>query len=245
MKKFFIIFGVVLIVGYLVFAIFYFGKSSQHEVCNRFEVIVKDSSDTKFIQPKEIEALVKKEKLNPVGKPMNEVNTLDIKEAILTNKLVKSVEVYTASQGVVVANIVQRKPVLRVISDAGGSFYIDNNREKMPVSPNYSVYLPLATGAITNDFAIGELYDFACFLNDNPDWNAWVEQIVVRQNHDVELIPRVGDFRIVLGKLENYSEKLEKFNLFIEKGLNVVGWNRYSEINLEYDNQVVCVRKGE
>ncbi len=113
----------------------------------------------------------------------------------------------------------------------------------MPVSPNFTVYVPLATGAVDEEYAQNELYDFAEFLNENPDWNAWVDQIVVKPNKDVELIPRAGDFRIVLGKLDNYSEKLARFALFIEKGLNVVGWNRYSEINLKYDNQVVCTKK--
>ena len=174
---------------------------------------------------------------------MNEVNTLEILDTILTNKLVKSANVYTAQGGRVVANIYQREPILRVISDTKGSFYIDNNRERMPVSANFTVYVPIATGAIDEDFAKNELYDFVTFLNDNPEWNAWVDQIVVKPNKDVDLIPRAGDFKIAFGKLENYSEKFTKFALFIEKGLNVVGWNRYSEINLKYDNQVVCTKR--
>jgi cell division protein FtsQ len=59
----------------------------------------------------------------------------------------------------------------------------------------------------------------------------------------VELIPRAGDFRIVLGTLDDYEKKLRKFSVFVEKGLNVVGWNRYSVINLSYDKQVVCTKK--
>ncbi|MDR1742600.1 MAG: hypothetical protein LBR48_02120 [Dysgonamonadaceae bacterium] len=243
MKKFLVIFGALLIVGYLVFAVFYFGKTSQTEVCDGFEVIVKDSVNTKFIQSSEVEALVKQKGLNPVGKLLREVNTLAIKEAILTNRLVKSADVYTTAQGVVVATIYQRKPVLRVIPDAGASYYIDNNRERMPVSLSYAVYVPLVTGSVKEDYAKNELYDFAQFLNNNPDWDAWVDQIVVRKNRDVEIVPRIGDFRIVLGKLDNYPAKLAKFTLFIEKGLNVVGWNRYSEVNLKYDNQVVCTKK--
>jgi len=30
----------------------------------------------------------------------------------------------------------------------------------------------------------------------------------------------------------------------MEKGLNVVGWNRYTEINLKYENQVVCKKSS-
>ena len=46
-----------------------------------------------------------------------------------------------------------------------------------------------------------------------------------------------------MGSLDDYPSKLSKFVLFVEEGLNNVGWNRYSAISLKYDNQVVCTRK--
>lgn len=243
MKK--IIFWTVslLLVGYLVFSIIYFNGSSKNEVCTDFEVVVKDSSNVHFLRQSDIEDLLKRKKIYPVGKTMSEVNTLEILDTILNNKMVKSAKVYTAKGGKVVVSIYQKEPVLRVISNSKGSFYIDSNRETMPVSSHYTVYVPVATGAIDEDFAQNELYDFVMYLNENPYWDAWVDQIVVKSNQDVELIPRVGDFRIAFGKLENYNEKFSRFALFIEKGLNVVGWNRYSVINLSFDNQVVCTRK--
>ena len=243
MKNFFIILASLLITGYLIFSAIYFSDSSRNTVCNKFEVIVKDSVHTRFIHQSDVEDLLKRKKVYPVGKKMSEINTLEILDTILTNKLVKSAEVYTAQNGRVVANIYQRDPVLRVISDTKGSFYIDDNRERMPVSSNFAVYVPLATGAIDEEFAQNELYDFAAFLNENPEWSAWIDQIVVKPNKDVDFIPRAGDFRIAFGKLDNYPEKFARFALFIEKGLNVVGWNRYSEISLKYDNQVVCTKK--
>lgn len=243
MKKFFIILISLAIIGYLIFAAFFFVESSRNQVCKNFEVVIKDSVETQFVTPQNVVAYVKSKKLYPVGKTFDEINTLAIRDTILNNKLVQSVEVFTTSNGSVVANIYQRKPILRVISDVKGSFYVDNNREIMPVSSNFAVYVPIATGVIDEEYAQNELYDFAMFLNDNPEWDAWVEQIVVRKNKDVQLIPRVGDFKITLGSLDDYREKLDKFTLFIEKGLNVVGWNRYSEINLKYDNQVVCTKK--
>ena len=132
---------------------------------------------------------------------------------------------------------------MRVISSQEGSFYIDQERRIMPISSDFTVYVPLATGAVTKEFARETLYDFAMFLQRNSDWDTWIEQIDVRSNGDVVLIPRAGDFHIVMGSLEDYPAKLSKFVRFVEKGLNVVGWNRFSEINLKYENQVVCTRK--
>lgn len=243
MKKFLIILVAAVVIGYLVFSATYFNGSLRNRVCENFEVIVKDSQEVRFILSQDIVSLIKNKGLDPIGKTFREINTLAIRDTILTNRLVESARVYTTPRGTIVASIYQRQPVLRVISDVKGSFYIDNDREIMPVSLNFTVYVPVATGAIDEEFAQNELYDFAMYLHKNSRWDAWVEQIVVRKNKDVELIPRAGDFRIILGSLDNYSEKLDKFALFIEEGLNVVGWNRYSEINLKYDNQVVCTKK--
>ncbi len=243
MKKILIILLSIIIIGYLIFSVIFFGKSSKEEVCERFEVIIKDSTDVQFVTEADIVNLVKYKEMYPVGKKIEEINTLAIRDTIMRNKLVETAKVYHAQEGIVVASITQRKPILRVISDIKGNFYIDNKQEYMPISSNFAVYVPIATGSIDEDFAKNELFDFAMFLQENPDWDAWIEQIVVKPNKEIELIPRMGDFKIAFGKLEKYPEKLAKFALFIEKGLNTVGWNRYSEINLKYDNQVVCTKK--
>lgn len=243
MKKYILILIAVVIIGYLIFSASYFSDSSRDSLCERFEVIINDSSITRFVEPKEIVNLVKREDLYPVGKKFGEINTLAIRDAILSNRLVESAKVYTTANGSIVASIHQREPVLRIISDTKGSFYVDKDRKIMPLSSNFAVFLPVATGIIDEEYAQNELYDFAMFLRNNPDWDAWVEQIVVRKNKDVLLIPRAGDFKIILGSLDNYPDKLAKFELFVKKGLNVLGWNRYSEINLKYENQVVATRK--
>jgi cell division protein FtsQ len=243
LKKILIILASVLVIGYLVFAAIYFNSSSYNRVVKRFDVVVRDSLRTQFVQAEDIVSLVKRLELYPVGKTFGEINTLQIRDSILTNQLVQSAEVFTTARGTVVASVRQREPILRVISDTRGRFYVDSRREIMPTSTNFVLYVPLATGAINEEFAQEELYDFALFLNRNPYWNAWVEQIVVRRNQDVELIPRVGDFRIIMGNLDNYAAKLDKFSLFVDRGLNTVGWNRYSEINLRFENQVVAVRR--
>ncbi len=244
MKRFLIILVVVAVMAYLLFWKACVDSFSSAEMCQSFDIIIKDSVESQFLQSRDIEQMIKKEKLYPVGKTFGEINTLMIHDAIMENKLVESVDVYSTSRGNVVASIRQRKPILRVVSTkTKKSFYIDKKCEVMPVTSNFAVYVPIATGAIDEEFAKNELYDFAIFLNRNDDWNAWIEQIVVTENQEVKLIPRAGDFAIVMGTLDDYQAKLAKFALFIEKGLNVVGWNRYSEINLKYDNQIVCKKK--
>jgi cell division protein FtsQ len=80
-------------------------------------------------------------------------------------------------------------------------------------------------------------------LRENSFWNAQIEQINVLKDNDIELIPRVGDHIIYLGKIDNFEEKLKRLMIFYKDGLNKIGWNKYKRINLEYDNQIICTNK--
>jgi cell division protein FtsQ len=243
LKKFLLIVVALMTIGYLVFSASYFRKLSRNKLCESFEVVIADSNRVQFVLTRDIERLVKRHNLHPVGKSFGDINTLAIRDTILTNQLVESAEVYTTPAGGIVAAIRQRQPVIRVITSQGRSYYVDQERRIMPVTPAFTVYVPVVTGAVTETMAREELYDFAMFLQRNADWDAWIEQIEVRSNDDVVLIPRAGDFSIVMGSLKDYPVKLSKFIRFVDQGLNVLGWNRYSEINLKYENQVVCTRK--
>ena len=39
------------------------------------------------------------------------------------------------------------------------------------------------------------------------------------------------------------EEKFERLKTFYEKGLNQIGWNKYSRISLEFNNQIICTKK--
>ena len=57
-------------------------------------------------------------------------------------------------------------------------------------------------------------------MQNNKFWEAQIEQIHVLSDKDVELVPRVGDHIIYLGKLDGFERKLERMKAFYEKGLN-------------------------
>jgi cell division protein FtsQ len=243
-KRVLIIGGICLLAGYLIFAAFYFEKKPQNDICTGFEVEVMNGTEgDRFVEAKDIKLFIKEKNLDPTGKQLKNINTSEIEEAILTNQLIKSASVFVTNNGGIKAAIEERKPVLRIISSTGGNYYIDNTGNKMPLSNRSVAYLPVATGAIKEDFAKTDLYKFALFLHDDAFWNAQIEQIVVLPNQDIKLIPRVGDHQIILGSVDQYKEKLDKLLTFYQNGLNETGWNKYSVINLKFDKQVVCTKR--
>ena len=71
------------------------------------------------------------------------------------------------------------------------------------------------------------------------------EQIHVQANGKLEIIPRVGKHTILLGEPKDFKKKLEKLKVFYEKGISQVGWNKYSEISLEYNDQIICTKNKD
>ncbi len=89
-----------------------------------------------------------------------------------------------------------------------------------------------------------KLINFVSWLEEDSFWSAEIVQIVAKTMPsgalELELVPRSGDYTILFGRIENVEERLKKLLHFYEEGLNNMGWDKYSTINIKYDGQVVC-----
>jgi len=243
-KKILVIAGLCILAGYLIFAALYFKDKPYEEVCSDFTVTtISKNNGASMIDIAEIEKLIDKNGLNPYGKALKNVNSYEIEQVILQNKMVKKASVFITNNGGVRLEIEERKPILRIMDNAGNNYYIDDEGEQVPLSDLFVADLPLATGNISIDYAKTQLHEFAKFLYKNEFWNNQIEQIVVSANEEVKIIPRIGNHEIIMGKLNNFEDKLAKLKVFYDKGLSEVGWNRYSAINLKFDKQVVATKR--
>ena len=227
---------------YIAFVSYFFKDVRRSDTCKAIEIVVKDSLDKHFVTEADLMSFLKREKMYPVNKSMAEINTEKIEEALLTNEMIARIEAYKTPSGIIKLEVEQKMPILRVISTKG-NFYVDNKGTLMPVSNRYVAHVPIASGYVEKELAITELYNFALFLQQDKFWNAQVEQIYIHPDGEVELIPRVGNFRIVLGVFDGYKEKLNNLKLFYDKVVPKMGWEKYSIINLKYKNQIVCTKR--
>jgi cell division protein FtsQ len=243
-KKIALITLALMLLTYIFFAIFVLNPNTGKGTCKNLEVIVKDAQDRHFINGKEVAVMLGNAGLSPIGKNLNEINTGVIEEKLKENKLIKTAECYKTPEGNIKVEISQKIPILRIFS-TNENFYVDSEGGIMPLpTSTFSAYVPVVTGNVTKEFATTKLYEFALFLRENKFWDTQIEQIYVSPNRDIELTPRVGNHQIILGKLDDYKENLEKLRIFYDKGLNKIGWNKYSVINLKFRNQVVCTRRN-
>lgn len=239
-RKGFYILAFVLFV-YLVFVCTFVTAKLRNVVCKEIEVNVKDASD-KFVDEEEIKGIIKKGYGTIKGHLLVDINRDAIEHVLSNNPLIKSAEVYYSWDGISHVDIYQRRPLFRV--QAGEGFYVDEEGIVMPLSRKYTSRVLLVTGAVSREYARKELFNFITFLKDDEFWNVYIEQIVINGSKEITLIPKVGNFKIILGSLNNASEKMEKLRLFLKKGIEKRGWNKYKEVNLKFDKQIVCVRRN-
>jgi len=75
-----------------------------------------------------------------------------------------------------------------------------------------------------------------------------IGQSYLEKNGDFVLIPIVGDLKIVFGPANSDKSVIDKFTrlkIFYKEGIPYEGWQKYTEINLKYDGQIVCRKRNK
>lgn len=227
---------------YLVLAVTVFNAKPTNRECKSIELEIKDNTDLGFVTLKDIETSLKQKKLSLVGKALESIDTRAIENTLEKNSFVKNAECYITSGGKLKIDIYQRIPMMRVISSNGDNYYIDNEGKIMNANGK-AVRVTVATGYIDRKFAQDKLFELAKFLKSDYFWDSQIEQINITTKQEIELIPRVGDHVLFIGKPEMYEIKFRKLKAFYKEALNNVGWNKYERISVEFNNQIICTKK--
>lgn len=256
-KKAGLIFVDLLLAAYIVAAFSAFNKPEEKlYVCKDVNIIVADATSHGFIDKKEVQNRLDKSNLNPKGKPLAQVSCRKIEETLMKTPFVKTAECYKTQDGTVTVSITQRMPVVRIKANNNDDFYIDDHDCIMPNS-DYTSDLIIATGAINRTYAVRYISPLARTLMADDLYRNLFEQINVTNDRGIELVPRIGDNVIYLGRIPESNKpserlqiiqdfvetKMKRLQLFYKYGLPQAGWNKYSEISLEFDNQVICKKK--
>lgn len=231
--------GVGVVLTYMAFSLMAFRLDDRDIKCN--DLAISIHGKLQLLTEDEIHQVLNDIQLHPIGSSLSELYTNEIERFLEQNPVVKSARCYHTPDGQASLDLYLREPMFLVSGKE--NYYVDTEKKIMPVRTNRMAYVPLVTGRVTRSMATGELFDFVYYIINDSFWNAQIAQIHVRDDLKVELVPRVGDAVILLGRLEQYPEKLEKvFRLYTE-GFNVMGWNNYTLLDLQYKGQIVATKK--
>lgn len=203
-----------------------------------------------FIERDEVDRILLENGGGLVGRDLNEINIHKLENTLKANPFIEYAKVYADMDGIVHVQIRQREPVLRVINMANLHFYVDGKGLKMPLSENFTAKVLVVNGMIDEDFTgkveelssklAKDLFRIALFIKNDTLWNDQIEQLYVDLKGDIEMVPRVGDHKIILGDADSLQTKFRNLLVFYKKAIPKVGWDTYSTINLKYANQIIC-----
>jgi cell division protein FtsQ len=196
--------------------------------------------DNLFVTHETVSKLLIQNHESVTNKPKDIIDLNRLESALNSNPMIKQAQVFMSVDGLITAEIEQKKPIARVSTNA--SYYIDETASFMPLSTNYTARVPLITGFVEkNDLA--NVHTIAATIQSD---NFLMKHVVlIHQNQDktIDLKFRNHDFNIHLGTLKLLDKKINNLKAFYKKAMKDNTLDKYKLVNLKFDKQVICTKK--
>ena len=229
------------IMCYLAFAFVIVPMQKENDNCKGIAINITNNK-LGTITNENIEEMLSEEGLHPQGKIIDSVSCSNIENYIKSMTLIKECQVYKTNGKMVAVDVVCREPVLKVIDKSGATYYVDIEGQKID-DIKKPMRLPVASGEIDDTMIDKELLSVVSAIEKEPFWLAQIQQIYFNDKKEAIITPRIGDHIIELGSVRQIDEKLQNLKAFYINGLNTVGWNKYSKLNIKISNKVICTKR--
>lgn len=253
--------GIILL--YMILTLGFVSGRMNSVLCENVNVSIADSVTYRFVKPEDIVNLLKTMELKIWGYPVFNIKTHNVEKLILNNMpLVEHACAYADVDGTLQVSIRQRRPIARIITKTGFSYYLGESGHVLPLSAAFTARVPVVSGDIyyhpknskvvtidslvkkngAQSTMLDEVFKIITHIHNDEVLNRQIEHIYVNKN-EFEMIPKVGTHVIEFGTIENMENKFLKLKVIYYKGFSNLGWNKYSRVNLKYKNQVVCTKR--
>ena len=122
-----------------------------------------------------------------------------------SQEMIEKSDVFVSIDGVLKAVVKQKTPIARVF-DEGGSFYIDYEGNRMPLSTNFTARVPLVSGGINKDNN-ENLADLFRIIYNDAFLKKNIIGIEIMPNGSLKMHNRNFDYQIDFGILINVERK--------------------------------------
>ena len=242
---------VTIILVLLVMLVFIWSKlnfTGKNRLISQVSIQIEADSSAIFVNEQEITNFIQDKIGSPIGKSASEISLTKIEHTLNSSPYIEKSIAYIGFDGVLKIKVKERKPIIQVVNVIGEEFYLDSLGYQIPKKENIQPDVIIATGKINIKHKAGfisklpianEILQLGKFLYYNKFWDLQFEQCYVDNYNRLLLIPRVGSHSIVIDNTQNMDKKFENLRLFYRKGLQTVGWNKYVQIDLSINNQVI------
>jgi cell division protein FtsQ len=196
------------------------------------------------------------------GTPMNQIDVSAIQLAVNRHPAIQSCNVYLGVDGVLNLDIQQRAPMFRVMNSDGSGFYVDTLGQAFDLLDRAVAFVPIfsvegvmgamqypATKEYYDENTLGltyldELVTFGNHMRRNAELKDWTEHVHLTAAGTLEVIPRIGRHVIDYGSVYNLEMKTKMLFQFYRSQLYITDLEKYSRINLNFENQIICEKRG-
>jgi cell division protein FtsQ len=172
-----------------------------------------------------------------------------VEQILEENPSVSNAEAFINGKNELEITIMPREPILRVIDNRGGNYFLDPKGTQMPTSRLYTPRVLVVTGNVPIYLAgfldkdkglMKDIFNLAKKIGDDGFMADMIEQIHITNVGEIVLVPQVGKQKILFGDAENVEEKFKNLLAFYKEGMPYSGWNKYNVIDVRFKGQVVC-----
>ena len=227
-------------------------KAKDSKACSNIEINITGPTKHMFVTQVDVVDVLNKNSIH-AGEALDEINLRKTEEQLKSNPWIKDAELFFDNHQILHVKISEREPVARVFTKSGESFYIDSSGLRLPVTENATARVIVFTSfpsdkkvlSKSDSLVLNDIKTITQYINADSFLNAQTAQINITSQRTYEITPVVGDQLIRIGDAENLDEKFTKLLAFYRQVFSKVGFERYSVIDVQYEGQVVAVRRGE
>jgi len=245
--------------------VFYFAqKTDANRILDTPKVAIHTEDENTFLTKQELLYRLQLKQLLRKDMPVKALQVQRIERAISAMPEVKHVNVYRHLGAELEIDLTLRKPIARIFNAQGQSYYLDQEGFMMYRSALHTARVLVFSGAIDEPYnprihcgfinngtlkssrKIDQIYHISNYVCNDPFMHRLIGQVFLDSRGDFILIPLLGDQQIIFGAARSDKEvadKFERLKHFYKEALPHEGWNKYKEISVKYEGQIVCRRK--
>lgn len=228
-------------------------RNRKDKTCEGYEISMAGTGGQWFMNKKEVVDILTGNGSVPLkGRSLKRFDLRTMEERLQKNVWIRDAELFFDNNQVLQVKIKEREPIARIFTAMGNSFYIDSSCERLPLSDKVSAKLPVFTGFPGEKVKVGKadslllhhIKQVSLFIQHDPFWMAQIAQTDILPDRKFEMIPMVGNHVIEFGDGTDFDKKFGRLLQFYRLVLSKTGMDVYERLNVQYDRQVIGVKKG-
>jgi cell division protein FtsQ len=226
-------------------------NSKNSSLCQGLEVEINAGGKTFFLSKRDVVSLLGYEGLKDIrNRKIASIDLLKMENMLRKNNWIQDAQLYFDNNQTLKVRIQERQPVARIFTVTGNSYLIDSSGIQLALAEKTVFRLPVFTGYPSDHFGLRkdsaldrQIRNLAVFLNQDAFWTCQIQAVNISGAKTFSMTALIGNQAIEFGDGNNYENKFHKLFIFYKEVITQTGFEKYTGINLAYENQVIATRK--